>query len=296
MVDQRTGASDGDGATEDAERPRRGSREPETSASLRVFGSVVQALRTFVGLERAELAPLLSLSPHTLASIEQGRRTPPPEFLDHADDYLGGTGAVREAGQHITRDQPGLAAWFRRWASMERTAIALYTYECRLIPGLLQPESYMRKLFEDRVPSLSDEEIETQWVARLDRQRLLLRERPHTMFTFIMEEHLFHRRLGGPEVTRELIDNTLALAALRNVEVQLMPLECGSHAGVDGPLQLLETPDHKWHAYCEGQEGGILISDRKVVSTLQKRYARMRGQALDVRESVGVLQRMRGAL
>ncbi|MEU6356902.1 hypothetical protein ABZ896_47680, partial [Streptomyces sp. NPDC047072] len=29
--------------------------------------------------------------------------------------------------------QPGLAAWFRRWAGLEASAIALYTYECRMV-------------------------------------------------------------------------------------------------------------------------------------------------------------------
>jgi hypothetical protein len=219
---------------------------------------------------------------------------PDPTFVERAEEVLGNTGALRKAAGHLAR-QPGLAAWFRQWARLETTAITLYTYECRLIPGLLQTEAYARQLFTDRLPSLDDEQIEAQWAARAERQRLL-RERPNTAFSFILEEHLFLRRTGGVEVTRELIDHVLEIATLRNVEVQIMPLVRESHAGMAGPLQQLETPDNKWYAYNEGQRGGLFFSDPKEISVLQRRYARMRSQALTLHDSVSLLERMRGAL
>jgi hypothetical protein len=60
-------------------------------------------------------------------------------------------------------------------------------------------------------------------------------------------------------------------------------------------MQVLETPDHRWLCYCEGQESSQFITDRKVVSTLQMRYARMRSQALSLEDSVSLLRQMRGA-
>lgn len=268
--------------------------EPESSDSLRTFGAVVQALREHAGLSREEFGDLVGLSKHTVASVELGRRMPDPTFAERSEGVLGNTGAVRKAAKHLAR-QPGLAAWFRRWAQLEATAITLYTYECRLIPGLLQTEAYARTLFTNQLPPLSDEQIEAQWLARAERQRLL-RERPNTAFAFILEEHLFRRRTGGVEVTRELIDHVLEIAELRNVELQIMPTVRETHAGLDGPMRLLETPENKWFSYCEGQRGGVLISDPKEVSVLQRRYARMRSQALALEDSVSLLQRMRGEL
>ncbi|WP_406336276.1 Scr1 family TA system antitoxin-like transcriptional regulator [Streptomyces sp. NBC_00203] len=268
--------------------------EPESSDSLRTFGAVVQALREHAVLSREEFGALVRFSKHTVASVEQGRRMPDPEFVERAEEVLGNTGALRKAARHLGR-QPGLAAWFRRWAAMEALAITLYTYECRLIPGLLQTEAYARQLFIDELPPLSDEQIEAQWTARAARQRLL-RERPNTAFGFILEEHLFLRRTGGVQVTRELIDHVLEIAQLRNVEIQVMPLVRSSHAGLHGSMQLLETPENKWFAYTEAPESGQLISDPKVISVLQRRYARMRAQALTLDDSVSLLERMRGAL
>jgi hypothetical protein len=228
----------------------------------------------------------------TVASIEQGRRFPTQDFVERAEEVLDAFGTLKGAARHLSR-QPGLASWFRQWARLEAEAVSLYTYECRLIPGLLQTEAYARTLFVNQLPPLGDDQIEAQWVARADRQRLL-RERPNTAFSFILEEHLFLRRTGGTEVTRGVIERVLEVAELRNVEVQVMPLVREAHAGLHGPMRLLETPDNKWFGYCEGQESGQFISDRKVVSMLQMRYARMRSQALSLEDSLSLLQRMRG--
>ncbi|MFP3989392.1 helix-turn-helix transcriptional regulator [Streptomyces sp. E11-3] len=268
--------------------------EPESSDSLKTFGAVVQALREHAGISREDFGELVRFSKHTVASIELGRRMPDDSFVELAEPALGNTGALRKALKHLAR-QPGLAAWFRLWAKLEQTALALYTYECRLIPGLLQTPAYARTLFANQLPPLGDEQIEAQLAARLERQRLL-RERPNTAYSFILEEHLFLRRTGGVEVTRELIDHVLDVATIRNVRIQVMPQVREGHAGLDGPMQLLETPENRWHAYCEGQRSGLLISDPKEISVLQMRYATMRSQALALEDSVSLLQRMRGAL
>ena len=51
------------------------------------------------------------------------------------------------AARSLTR-KVGLASWFLQWAGIEEEAITLYAYECRVIPGLLQPEPYIRAIFE----------------------------------------------------------------------------------------------------------------------------------------------------
>ncbi len=267
--------------------------EPETSDGLKAFGAVLKSFRKRAGHTQDSLAPEIGYSVHFLASIEQGRRFPPPRFVDQCEASLDAFGTLRLAVNQLSK-QRGLASWFRRWAQLEQEALTLYTYECRLIPGLLQTEAYARTLFANQLPPLGDEQIEAQLAARAERQKLLT-ERPNTAYSFILEEHLFLRRMGGAEVTLELIDHVVGLAERRNIEFQIMPLVRETHAGLDGPVQLLETPDNKWFAYSEGQRGGQFISDPKEISVLQSRYARMRSQALTLEDSVSLLKRMRGA-
>jgi transcriptional regulator with XRE-family HTH domain len=271
-----------------------GNNEPESSDSLKAFGAVSKVFRERAGLTQEELAPMVRYSPQTVASIEQGRRFPPPDFIDRAEEALDAFGTLSAAARHLAR-RPGLASWFRQWAGLEEEAVSLCTYECRMIPGLLQTEAYARTLFRNAVPPLTDEQIEVQLTARQDRQRLL-RERPNTAFSFILEEGLFLRLTGGVGVTRELIDHVLECVELRNLEIQIMPQVREDHAGLGGPIMLLETPDNQWFGYSEGQRSGQLISDRKEVSVLQMRYAKLRSQALIPEDSMSLLEQIRGAL
>ncbi|MFD5773889.1 helix-turn-helix domain-containing protein [Streptomyces fungicidicus] len=268
-------------------------REPDPSDSLRTFGAVVQALREHAGLSRVQFGGLVRYSKHTVESVELGRRMPDASFVERAEEALGNTGALRHSARFLTRGDAGLAAWFRRWARLERVAVSLCTYECRLVPGLLQSEGYARALFENRIPLLTDEQLEAQVAARMERKRMLY-ERPTVPFHFIVEEAVLRRRLGGAEVRREQLNHILERTLPRNVTLQVMPLEAEYHSCLDGPLRLLETPEGRRLAYSEGQESGRLIGDPKEVRVLQQRYDTLRSQALHPKESRALLERLRG--
>ncbi|WP_030674120.1 helix-turn-helix domain-containing protein [Streptomyces cellulosae] len=270
-------------------------REPHPSDSLRTFGAVVQALREHAGLSRVELGARVQYSKHTVESVELGRRMPDEAFVERAEEALGNTGALRKAVRHLTRGEAGLAVWFRRWARLEREAVSLCTYECRLVPGLLQSEAYARAVFEGTIPLRTDEELEVQLAVRMERQAVM-RERPTVPFSFIVEEHVFRRRFGDAEAMRELVDHVLELTAPRNVTLQVVPLEAGLHACLDGPVQVLETPEGRRLGYSEGQKNGRLISDPKEVSVLCQRYETLRSQALSPKESRALLEQLRGEL
>ncbi|MFD9862306.1 helix-turn-helix domain-containing protein [Streptomyces alboflavus] len=271
-----------------------GGSEPEVSDSLKTFGAVHKALRETAGLTQEEYAEIVGYSVHAIAKLEQGRRFPQPKFIARAGDVLQAPKVLRAAARNLTRRQ-GLASWFQQWAGIEEEAISLYAYECRAVPGLLQPEAYIRAIFERRLPPLTEREIERQVEARLERQRLLT-ERPNTAFSFIIEQALIQRRVGGAGVTKVLINHLLEVGKLRNVEIQIMPLQQEDHVGVDGQMYLAETPDHQWIGYTEGQQSSVLLTDPEDVSALLQRYGKLRQQALGREATVSLLEQMRGAL
>lgn len=268
--------------------------EPDSSDSMKSFGAIVKVFRDRAGLSQDELGRQVQYSSYMVSSIEQGRRLPPPDFVEKAEEALDAFGVLRAAAQHVGR-QPGLAKWFREWARLEKEAVNLCTYECRLVPGLIQTEAYARAVFDNRLPPLTDNQLESQVTARVERQRLL-GERPSTAFSFIIEESVIMRRLGGVETTREQFEHLLECGKLRNVEIQIVPADREEHACLDGPVALLEAASNRWLGYSEGQKNGRLICDAKEVSNLQMRYAKMRSQALSHGDSTSLLQRMRGAL
>lgn len=271
------------------------SSEPETSDSLKTFGSVLKALREEARLTQEVFATRVQYSVHYIAKIEQGKRFPPKDLPDRAEVVLGPLAKrVLEAAVKSLTKGAGLASWFKKWAAIEEVAISLYAYECRAIPGLLQPEPYLRAIFDRRLPHLTEEEIEQQVVARLERQRLLT-ERPNSSFSFIVEQALLERGLGGREVTRAVIERLLETGAQRNVEILLMPLHQEDHSGFEGPLYLAETPDHQWIGYFEGHDSSTLLTSPKLASSMLQRYGKMRSQALNCQATVSLLEQMRGA-
>lgn len=273
-----------------------GCGDPELSDSLRTFGAVLKALRDEAHLTQEQFAPLVQYSAAYIAMIEQGKRFPPRDLLDRSEEALGATAArvLTAAARSLTR-KAGLASWFLQWAGIEEDTNSLYAYECRVIPGLLQPEPYIQALFERHLPPLTQEQSERQVAARLARQQLLI-DRPNASFSFIIEQALLERRLGGVQVTAALLDHLLLVGCYRNVEIQVMPLVQEDHAGFEGEMYLAETADHRWAGYVEGHGTSMLITDAKAASHMLQRYGKMRSQALSHQATKGLLEQMRGAL
>ncbi|MFJ9079855.1 Scr1 family TA system antitoxin-like transcriptional regulator [Streptomyces sp. NPDC102278] len=271
-----------------------GESGPEPDGDLRHFGETVKAFRKRAGLTQEQLHPLVRYSVQYIGSVEQGRRHPSTKFVEKAEEVLDAFGVIRLAAKQLQRRR-GLASWFRRWAELEETAVALNTYECRSVPGLLQPEAYARALVADVLPPPSPEEAEARVMARLARQHLLSRT-PYSVFSFIIDAAVLERRTGGREVTLQLIDHLLEVTRLPNVDLQIMPMISSQHAGLGGPFCLLETEDHEWVGYSEGQQSGRVMHDPKDLSLLHQRYAKLRIQALNPADSADLLMRMRGSL
>ncbi|MFD8692626.1 helix-turn-helix domain-containing protein [Streptomyces sp. NPDC059651] len=270
--------------------------ESELSDSLRTFGAVLKALREAAGLTQEDFAPRVQYSPAYIAKIEQGKRFPPASLPEKAAEALGPVaGKVLGAAARSLRRKAGLASWFLQWAGVEEEAITLYAYECRGVPGLLQPEEYIRAVFERQLPPLTGTQIHRQVTARLERQRLLT-ERPNTAFSFIVEQGVLERRVGGAAVTADVIDHLLSIGRYTNVEIQIMPLRQEDHTGIDGQMYLAESPGNQWFGYIEGHRSSALLTAPSEVSILLQRYGKLRSQALDCRATVNLLEQMRGAL
>ncbi|MFF3830208.1 helix-turn-helix domain-containing protein [Streptomyces sp. NPDC048511] len=268
--------------------------EPESSDSLKTFGAVLKALRDEAHLTQEQFAPRVQYSAAYIAKIEQGKRFPPRDLLDRSEEVLGPAAArvLAAAARSLTR-KVGLASWFLQWAAIEEGTTSLYAYECRVIPGLLQPEPYIHALFERHLPPLTQDQFERQVAARLARQQLLI-DRPNTSFSFIIEQALLERRLGGSQVTMALLDHLLLVGRYRNVEIQVMPLVQEDHAGFEGEMYLAETADHRWAGYVEGHGSSMLITDAEAASYMLQRYGKMRSQALSHQDTTSLLEQMRG--
>ncbi|MEV6010710.1 helix-turn-helix transcriptional regulator [Streptomyces sp. NPDC051976] len=269
------------------------STKSEGSASMRMFGSVVRSLREARDISTDELAAHVGYSKSLIIKIERGDRMPPPMFVEKATALLDAGDVISRAAEHLERGD--FPSWFEGYADLERMAISLYTYDTVAINGLLQSEEYARALLNTRCPALDTDEIERRVLARIARQTLLTRT-PLAQLSFLMDESVLRRPVGGEGVQKAQLTQLLEADALRNVTIQVLPLDYGAHAGYDGPMTLLETPERQLLAYLEVQARSILVDDRDEVSTLNQRYAMIRSQALSVRESAKLIETIAGEL
>lgn len=262
------------------------------SGMLRVFGRQLKRFRLRAGLERSEFGARLGYSVSTIAAYEQGRRVPPPRFIDQADDLLDAGEVLKEMKEEVARAQ--YPAFFRDAAKLEAEAVELHVYDTHVVNGLLQTEEYARAIFAMRRPLLSEETIDERVQARLARQGIFARQ-PLPTISFVIEESVLTRPLGGGAVMRGQLEHLLLCGQRRNVEVQVMPNGREEHAGLAGPFTLIETVEGRRIAYVEAYKHSRLYTERKSVRELEEQYGLLRAQALTPRESLNLIEKLLGA-
>ncbi|WP_330260783.1 helix-turn-helix domain-containing protein [Streptomyces murinus] len=257
------------------------------------FGRTLKTLRLRAGLDRAECGRRIGYSASTVASFEQGRRIPSPKTIDKADEALGAGGLLSVWKEEVERAQ--YPVFFQGMAQLEKEAIELLMYDTLLVNGLLQTEEYMRAVLGMRRPTLDPEIIEQRVAARLARQDIFDR-RPSPLLSFVMCESVLRRRLGGMDVTRGQLEHLLLVGQKQDVELQVLPLDCEEHAGVDGPFTGVTRDDGKKFVYAESQGASSLETDPKRAALVAARYGIIRSQAFTPRESMDFIEELLGEL
>ena len=197
-------------------------------------------------MSQTELAARAFMSHDVISKIETGERPPAndtPARLDAVPE-LDTRGALTRLWQQLRkslrhRAYPG---WFHDWPDKEAAAQTLRWYEPLIVPGLLQTSDYARAVLRTRVGD-SDEQINEMVAARLDRQVILDRDTPPTLWV-VIDEGVLRRPVGGPAVGWASRSATSWGAAQRpNIVLQVIPLKTGAHEGLRGPFVIADFED-----------------------------------------------------
>lgn len=164
-------------------------------------------------------------------------------------------------GARVLRGTAGTAG-LARHADNAPEAIELLSYDTLVVKGLLQTEGYMRAVLAMRRPPLDQETIEQRVAARLARQDIFDRQSA-PLLSFVMDESVLRRRLGGKNVLQGQLEHLLLVGQKRNVEIQIMPLECEESAGVDGAFTVTRRAGSP---RLEGARAGPPMSARLIVT------------------------------
>ncbi|MFG3336510.1 helix-turn-helix domain-containing protein [Streptomyces tendae] len=271
-------------------------RRPEDGAAKGVvaaFGQTLKTLRLREGLDRGEFGNRIGYSASTVASFEQGRRIPSPRTIERADEVLGAGGLLCLWKEEVERAQ--YPVFFQGMATLEKEAIELLAYDTHVINGLLQTEDYMRAVLAMRCPPLDEETIEQRVAARLARQAIFSR-RPPPLLSFVLEEATLRHPWGGKAVLRGQLEHLMLAGEMRNVGIQVMPLDHEDNAGVDGAFTVTTRKDAKKFVYTEAQGASALQTEPEETVLAAARYGIIRSQALSPRESLEFIEGLLGSL
>ncbi|MEV0987050.1 helix-turn-helix transcriptional regulator [Streptomyces sp. NPDC049949] len=261
-------------------------RDLDPSASpLDYCGSELRRLREEAKLKQGELGRIVFCTASLIGQIETARKVPTREFSERVDAALGTGGVFSRLVGLVLRSQ--LPTWFQPYAEMEAKAAYISTYQAQMVYGLLQTEAYARAVLATGLPDNLDESV----AARLERQRILRRERP-PMIWVVLDEAALYRPIGGLQVMRNQLTHLLGLRKSRWVQVQVLPFEAGEHASLIGSFNALRFDDDPDLVYTEDLISGHMTANPDTVKEAALRYAHVQAAALSVEDSAALIARV----
>lgn len=262
----------------------------ETDQALRALGGLLKHWRRVRGLSQQDLAPLIPCGYEFLASVEQGRRRPREPFFDGADKALDAQGSIKAI-------EPSLRYVFKRpvisgdLPEMEVRALNLAYFAAMAIPAVMQTEAYARATFVGFAPVLDTDGLNALIGDQVARAAVLERT-PPPRITCVIDEAALRRPIGGPVVFSEQLRRVAEISQQGHVSVQVLPLDCDDHAGLAGSTLLMETIEQEHVAYVEHAGGTHYITAPREVSLLHQRYGTLRAQAMNIRDSRALIEKM----
>ncbi|WP_338677656.1 helix-turn-helix transcriptional regulator [Streptomyces sp. SCSIO 30461] len=268
----------------------------ETAGSAtRLVAEMMRKLRLRAKLTQPQLGERIGYSGAAISAAETCAQAPSDEMLVGLEREIGdGLGFFEEAREHVRREK--YPKQFQDYSGLEQKAVGLHLYSTLVVHGLFQTPEYARALIGGGFPPLPEQRVEELVEARTARQVLFDRQ-PVPLIELVLEESVLRRTIGGAGIMRDQLLFLAKCARRRNVTLQVLPLDAGiggEHAGDNGDLNLLETPEHDHLVYLEIQFESLLINDPAKVSTFAQRYAKIRAQALGPRESLGLIEQLAG--
>lgn len=264
------------------------------------LGVKLEQLRVAAGVSRPDAAAAIGCSEPRIGHIETGRNAPSKSDLIVLVERLYGADAATLAALEELREEASkrgwwstyrLPKWLAGYVGLETDAVSLRCLEIEVIPGLLQTEQYMRRLYSLSEPPPA-KEIDRLVRARLQRQGRL--SGPNALqLSAVVSQGALERCARDEAVAGAQLEQLLERATWPNVDLRVLPFDLGLHVGT-GPFTLLAFPDQLLPdaVYQEYAVGGHIIDVPSVVARLATLFDELRSQSLAADESRAMIAQL----
>lgn len=182
---------------------------------------------------------------------------------------------------------------FLTYLSYEPGASLIMSFECLLIPGLLQTEAYARAILSDCLPRASTVQLDALVELRMERQRRLAEPNHDLRQVYILDEAALHRQTGSARVMAEQMNRLAGAGEDPSITVAVLPFNV-THMGRNGPFLVLES-----HYGIEDVlflervlDDAVLFGDSLAVADLRILFADLLEKALDTAQSKELIRRI----
>ncbi|MBZ4318935.1 helix-turn-helix domain-containing protein [Streptomyces huiliensis] len=196
------------------------------------LGNELRRLRRAQELTVSEVADRLECGQPKISQIENGKRGIRPIDLTILLDLYGVTDeshrrSLKQLAKDIhkvdwwTSQGPLLHGALKDYLTLEADSELVREYEPSVIPGLLQTEAYMRRLFTAVKPA---DQVEPLVQARM-RRKELLDNHPGFRLNVVIDEPTLHRIPGPRTEASEQLRYLIEAGRRPNVMLQVLPLK-----------------------------------------------------------------------
>ncbi|MGC0317462.1 helix-turn-helix domain-containing protein [Kitasatospora acidiphila] len=268
----------------------------------RRLGTELGKLRSSRGMNAKDVAAALGWSASKLSRIESGsvplQDRDASKLLAHygvedpneVKHFISLTRQSRQQGWwHAYGD--ALPDWFKAYIGLETDATKIVTFQCELVPGLLQTESYARQVIRAMNPTESAEDIERRVALRMERQQVLDRQEPPQLWA-IIGEAVIRRQVGEPSVMRAQLQHMADMADTRpNITIQVLPFSAGAHAAMGSSFSVLSFSDIPGSvAYSEVTTSSIYTERETEIERHEETFLRLMASSVQPEKSVSWLR------
>lgn len=270
------------------------------------FAVEMRRMRENRGLTRDQAAAAIKGSPQNVGHMETGRILPKPLELERLLEVYGVPERAEFFQDLRVRAKRGRDWWigftgsapenFDLFLGLETSAVQIESWDAEIVPGLFQTEAYAEALIRASRPDLAAHEVARLVELRMARQREVLeRDDPPLVWSVIAEPAL-RWLVGGREVSSVQLDHLAALIERSNIELQVLPLSAGAHAGTEGTFTILSAPpelrNYPGCAYVEDRIRGHYYEEQEQISTYRNVLTRLRIQGTKPEDTVSYIRQL----
>jgi transcriptional regulator with XRE-family HTH domain len=270
---------------------------PHTSVRSRTVAAELRSLRERRGLSCAEVAKRLGVSASKISRIETGNSGMQVEDVAALlEVYQVPAGKRHKLLDLLNRGnqrgwwerQAGLPHLWRTLIDFENKAVRIQNYESLVVPGLLQTSEYTAAMIRGTAPALSNAALDNLVASRMARQALLTRAAP-PRFLAVIHEVALRMPIGEPGVMRRQLRHLQTVAELPNVEVRVVAVSAGAHAGLRGPFMILEFSEEPSLAFIENHDTGMFLEEDEDLAGYQLAMRNILSLAFTAEETIEMI-------